>query len=63
MLVKCFITLANKATLAYGRAEYSMEGNPSRERGENKVVSERCQNLTGRPQTPGNTQININGLI
>ena len=52
------LSLVNKeAGLAYGRAEYSKAGNPSRDRGGKKTESGRCQVsaedercLTIRPQ-------------
>ena len=67
------LPLVNKeAALTYGRAEYSKAGNPSRDRRGKKVESGdamlaakgegRC-NLTGRPQSRGDTQVNRNGLI
>ena len=65
------LPLANKeAALAYGSAEYSKVGIPSRERRRKKVESgrghvaakgERGQNLTGKPQPHGDTQIDRNG--
>ena len=67
------LSLVNKeAALAYGRAEYSKAGIPSRDRGEKKMESdkphvaakgERCQNLIGKSQFCGAIQINRNGLI
>ena len=61
-----------EVALAYSRTDYRKVGNPRRDRRGKKVESgrchaaaegERCQNLTGRPQPPDNTQINRNGSI
>ena len=67
------LPLVNKeAALAYGRAEYSKVGNPSRNRGGKKVESgkrhvaaegEGCQNLTGKPQPCSETRLRIMGLF
>ena len=67
------LTLVNKeAVSAYGRAEYSKVGNPSRDKGGKKVELGRChvaaegerhQNLTGKAQPHANVQSNKNGLI
>ena len=55
--------------MVYGREEYSKTENPSRDRREKKAESgryhvategEKCQNLTGKPQPCGDTQINRN---
>ena len=54
----------NEASLAYGRTEYSREGNPGRDKGGKEVESERChiaaegercQNIIGKPQPCDNT--------
>ena len=63
--VNVLLALVDKeAALTYSRAEYSKVENLSRDTGGNKsgrrhVVTEgeRCQNLTGKPQSHGNTYI------
>ena len=45
------LPLVNKeASLAYGRAEYSKVGNPSRDKGGKKVESGRRHGARGKPQ-------------
>ena len=66
----CFYWLMNKATLTYGRAEYSQVGNQSRDTGEEGQGQERDASKPPEQQdareqvTPhGATQILRNGFI
>lgn len=62
--------VSEEATLAYSWADYRKAGTPIKDREGKKVesercheaaIGERCQNLTSKPQTCGNTHINRNG--
>ena len=69
----CFYELMNKAVSANHLAEQSPAGNLNRDREREQVESERSHvnaegkklrhNLTGKPQSRGDTQINRNGLL